>query len=95
MSPELNDFTHVMTSGVVTLHATEVMILLGVLTLCLLFRLNRLGMILVYLDVYRWGWMFFQDSYGKSYQNYLTGYFLFGGIVLLLFVIGIFSEPKT
>ena len=95
MSPELIDFTHVMTSGMVSLHATEVMLLLGVLTLCMLFRLNRIGMMLVYLDVYRWGWIFFQDNYGKSYQNYMLGYYLFGGLVLVLFVIGILIEPKT
>lgn len=95
MSPEVSEIKSIMASGMVSLHAAEVMILLGVLTLCLLFRLNRLGIILVYLDVYRWGWMFFQDNYGKSYQNYLTGYYLFGGLVLLLFVIGIFIYPKS
>ena len=75
----------------VALPAIEVSILITVLTICLLFRFNRIGLVAAYVFTYRWGWLFFS----KENHGYLIPYFIFGGLVLFLTVISLFRRPPA
>lgn len=90
MNPMLADFLRAFERSAVSLPACEVLILLGVMTVCLLFRWNRAGLVVAYLDAYRWGWLFFRESFGAQYPLAMLFYYVFGGFVLLLFLIGMF-----
>ena len=95
MDAEVGAFFKVMSSNMISLQASEIMILLGIITLCLLFRWNRMGMAIVYIDAYRWGWLFFQANFGNEYRNFMMGYYLFGGLVLILFAVGMLIDGKS
>ncbi len=70
------------------LPALEVLILIGLLTLSLLSRLHRCGMITAYLFSYRWCWSIVTDL-PESAQ---IGYIVFGMLVGVLSVIGMLTE---
>ena len=67
-----------------TLPAMEVITLLAALTVCLVLRFTRVGLIVAYLFVYRWGWACFV---GMS-DGYLMAYLVFGTVAGILTVIG-------
>ena len=94
MPPFWTDLFASLSKTMVTLPASEVVILLGLITFCLLFRWNRAGLIIAYLDAYRWGWIFFNEFFGKEYQSYIMGYYLFGGIVFILFIVGFLMDSR-
>jgi hypothetical protein len=73
----------------------DVMILLVVITLCLLFRWNRAGLIIAYVDAYRWGWVFFNESFKGLFQTYLIGYYIFGVVVVLLYLLSWYFSDHT
>ena len=69
----------------------EIMLLLILLTLCLLFRSNRLGLIVAFLFAYRWGWMLFDHLSPTQPNIVLFGlYFLFGAATALVAVVKLF-----
>ncbi|HBA83350.1 MAG TPA: hypothetical protein DCZ95_04565 [Verrucomicrobia bacterium] len=69
-----------------SLPSFEVLLLLIILTLCLLFKTSRIGLVSAYLFAYRWGWLVFESSFGNN-QSYIYGYTVFGFIALILMVI--------
>jgi hypothetical protein len=72
-------------SASITLPAIHLTILLVVLTVCLVLRLTRTGLITAYLFIYWWGWTLFA---GKG-QNFFMGYLVFGMIVGIITIIGL------
>lgn len=66
-------------------------ILFAALTICLLFRFPRLGLILAYLFIYRWGWSV-QVQHFTADPNLQTaisvGYLVFGILVFTFTVVG-------
>ncbi len=70
----------------ITLPTLEIMLLLVLITLCLLFRWNRAGLIIAYVDAYRWGWIFFNEAFKGQFQDYLVGYYIFGVSVAILYL---------
>ena len=62
------------------------MLLLTILTLCLLLKTNRLGLVTSYVFAYRWGWLIFERSFGHD-MNFMYGYLFFGIMALTLIVI--------
>ena len=85
----LNEFINIISEASLPLPALEIAILLVSLTLCLVFRLNRIGLVIAYLFAYRWGWIVFVE---RS-QSFLTVYLLFGSIVGILTVAGLLKSP--
>ena len=68
----------------VAVPASEMMILLVVLTLCLCFRTTRFGLMTAFLGTYRWAWIVFKDDLATIHPYFLYGYYLFGVIVVIL-----------
>lgn len=69
----------------------ETTVLLISLTICLLFRFSRAGLILAYLFLYRWGWtiqigLFTADP--KMQAAFSVGYMVFGILVVTFTVVG-------
>lgn len=69
----------------------ETAVLLISLTICLLFRCSRVGLILAYLFFYRWGWtvqigLFTADPAMQT--AFSVGYLVFGILVFTFTVVG-------
>ena len=73
-----------------TLPVAELTILILILTVCLVFRFNRTGIITSYVFTYRWGWLFF---IGHE-QKYLVMYLVFGVVAGVLAVVGMLRAAK-
>jgi len=74
----------------ITIPLVELIISFLLLTICLLLRFPRVGLIVAYLFTYRWGWLFYlhNNFSGQQARNlFLTGYIIFGIIVLALTVV--------
>jgi len=81
-----------------TVPLTELVILFVLLTVCLLLRLSRTGLIIAYLFIYRWGWFFclhnnFPDP--KIRNMFLTGYIVFGILVLTLAIVAMMISNRS
>ena len=75
----------------VTFPLLEVVLLLGLVTFCLLFHSNRLGLLVAYLFAYRWGWMVFDENPLMKQNALLFGvYFIFGLVTALTAVVNLF-----
>ncbi len=74
-----------------TIPMVEITLLLIVLAVCLLFRFSRIGLLVAYIFLYRWGWIFRSQHflYNQIVQNLVTtGYIIFGIMVFLFAVTG-------
>lgn len=86
----LNDFLAIVRDATITLPAVELTMLLGLLTLTLVFRLARTGLLASYMFVYYWGWSLFVGHRPK----FMVGYLVFGGAVAILTAIGMFRAAR-
>ncbi len=86
----LQEFSKVIASSQLTLPAFELMMLMTLLSLALLFRYSRTGIVLAYLFSYRWGWEI-ASQLGKNAQ---LSYMIFGMVVGILSVLGMFADAK-
>lgn len=66
----------------------ELMLLLGILTLSLVFRAVRIGLLCAYLFAFRWGWLFVNETLAKKDSFFLQAYAFLGVFVLILGIIG-------
>lgn len=87
----LSEVIKILEGATVTLPVLEIASLTLIVSLCLVFRYNRTGLITAYLFAYRWGWPFF---HGQS-QQALMAYMWFGGAVVLLTVISMLRDSNT
>ena len=65
----------------------EAIVLLIVLTICLLFRITRAGLVTAYIFTYRWGLLFGEQYFAgdtRIYHIFITSYIVFGILVLTL-----------
>jgi len=86
----LEEFTNVITKSQLTLPAFELVLLMILLSLGLLFRYSRTGIVIAYLFAYRWGWGITEQlSDGAHF-----GYMLFGVTVGILAVLGMFADTR-
>lgn len=75
----------------------ETFLVFGILTICLLFRFSRVGLIVAYVFVYRWGWtvrhlIFSEDI--LSYNRFVIAYIVFGILVLTFTIIGMVRSER-
>jgi hypothetical protein len=84
MNMTFQQIYNVICRATLDLPAIEVTFLIIILTICLLFKFTRTGLVVAYLFVYRWGWLFFMEQP----QEMLVGYLIFGCIVGILTVVG-------
>jgi len=75
----------------------EVGFLLILLTLCLLFRFSRLGLIVGFLFAFRWGWIFLRETFiinTTSPDYFWAVVYLFLGVTSVgLFTLNFFNRP--
>ncbi len=86
-----NLLSFIMTKACITLPVMEITLLVLTLSLCLVFRLSKVGLIIAYIFAYRWGWMFFM---GQE-QHFLVAYSITGIAVGTLTVIGMLRSHHT
>jgi hypothetical protein len=79
-----SQFLTLVRNATITLPAVELTLLLGLLTLTLVFRMARTGLMVGYLFVYYWGWNLFVGHRSE----FMIAYLVFGGGVGVLTVIG-------
>lgn len=86
-----NELVKNMLEARIPLPALEVAALVGLLAICLVFRLPRVGIVSAYIFVYRWGWLFFTEQTDTQ----LAAYLVFGSIIAILTVVNMFrSNPE-
>ena len=83
---------------VITIPLVELLIIFLLLSICMLLRLPRTGLIIAYLFIYYRGWFFclhnnFLDPEAKNL--FLTGYIVFGILVLTLAVIAMIISSRA
>ena len=76
-----------MQDAVIPIPVLELAVLLLLLMGCLLLRFPRIGLMVAFLFVYRWGWIFCMSSAlvdSRMRTMFLTGYVVFGILVVTL-----------
>lgn len=73
--------------SLVSVPSIEMLLVLAVLTICLVFHLNRTGLVMAYIFTYHWGLLFGEQYFSadaRLYYLFLTTYIVFGIIVVVL-----------
>ncbi len=86
----INTLLHIFQNATLQLPAMEVVLSLAVLSLSLVFRLTRFGLIFAYVLSYRWGWTLFV---GRS-EKFMLAYLLFGTVTGILTIIGMMQNSQ-
>ena len=82
----------------ISIPGMEAIVLLIVLTICMLFRINRTGLIMAYIFTYRWGLLFGEQYFAsdaKVYHVFLTSYIVFGILVLTLALVAMMVATRS
>ncbi|MFC1454291.1 hypothetical protein ACFLQL_03830 [Verrucomicrobiota bacterium] len=82
----------------ITIPLLELIVILTILTVCLLFQFSRTGLIVAYLFIYRWSWAFcaHNDLLDEKSRNiFLTGYIVFGILVLTLTIVAMMNKNSS
>jgi hypothetical protein len=83
---------------VINIPLVEWLMLIMLLSICLLLRLSRPGLIIAYLFTYWWGWLFCVSSglIDQQFRSlFLTGYIVFGILVLTLSIIAMTVSSRS
>ncbi len=86
----LFEFVDTITKASLTLPAAEVFLLIGLVTLTLLFRFSRCGIVIAYVFSYRWGW----DTVATLPEQAQILYVVFGLFAGALAVVGMLSDKE-
>jgi len=87
----IGNFFDLMSKATLTLPAMEISFLLTALSFCLVLRMSKTGLMIAYLFIYRWSWLILKERG----QDFLLPYLIFGVIVGVLTVIGMFrTSPE-
>lgn len=84
--------------AMVSVPGVEAIILLMVLTVCLLFRITRIGLVVAYIFTYRWGLLFGEQYFAadaKLYNVFLSSYIVFGILVLTLALMAMMIAARS
>ena len=74
----------------ITIPGMEAIVLLIVLTICLLFRITRTGLVVAYIFTYRWGLLFGEQYFSgdaRLYNVFLSSFIVFGILVLTMTIV--------
>ena len=84
--------------AMISIPVTEAIILLIVLTICLLFRITRTGLVMAYIFTYRWGLLFGEQYFAgdpRVYQVFFTSYIVFGILILTLAMVAMMAAARA
>jgi len=82
----MNELLEIINQTNVPIPTLELLALLVILTISLIFKATRTGLLTAYLFVFRWGWLFIHETFRDQYETMVT-YIVFGAVVVLLSVI--------
>ena len=85
-------------SATLSIPMVETILLFAVLTICLLFRFSRIGLIVSYVFVYRWGWAVRQQILPDNpniTSLFTTSYMIFGLMVFTFVIVGMIRGRDT
>ena len=86
----MNEFLEIAKQTNVPIPTLELLALLIILTVSLVFKSTRSGLLMAYLFVFRWGWLFFHETFRDQHETFLISYLAFGVLVTVLSVIMMF-----
>ena len=84
--------------AMISIPAMEIIVLLILLTICLLFRITRTGLVMAYIFTYRWGLLFGEQFFAgdaRLYNIFITSYIVFGILVLTLALIAMMMAARS
>lgn len=87
----MNEWIQLFANAQLSLPLLEISLLIVVLSVCLVMKLARFGLITAYLFIYRWGLLFFL----KQDQRFFVPYIVFGFIIGVATVIGMVWKPSS
>ena len=90
----MNELLQTVQQTQVPIPTIELLLLLIVLTVSLVFKSTRIGLLMAYVFVYRWGWLFFRETFHGQNDSFLFGYLIFGALVMLLSVIAMLHSSE-
>ena len=90
----MNEFLQTVQQTQVPIPTIELLVLLIILTVSLVFKSTRIGLLMAYIFVYRWGWLFFKETFHGQHESFLFGYLIFGALVILLSVIAMLNSAE-
>ena len=82
----------------ISIPGMETMVLLILLTICLLFRITRTGLVMAYIFTYRWGLLFGEQYFAgdaRVYNIFLTSYIVFGILVVTLAMVAMMVAMRS
>lgn len=85
------DAYQIIKNSQLTLPSLEVALFVVLLSLCLLYRYNRAGIVVAYLFAARWGWMVVHNLPTAA----RTSYIIFGILVGALAIVSMLSDPHS
>lgn len=83
----MNEFLEVAKQTSVPIPTLELLALLVILTVSLIFKATRIGLLMAYLFVFRWGWLFIHETFRGQHETFVISYLAFGALVTILSVI--------
>lgn len=84
--------------AMIAIPGMEAIVLLILLTICLLFRITRTGLVIAYIFTYRWGLLFGEQYFAKDakvYHVFLSSYIVFGILVLTLSLVAMMLTARA
>lgn len=85
-------------SATISIPMVETLLVFAVLTVCLLFRFSRIGLIVAYVFVYRWCWAFRQQILPDNpnvYNLFTAGYLICGILVFTFAIVGMIRQKAV
>ena len=86
----MNELLSLLRDACIPLPVVELSLLILLLSVSLVFRLTRFGLITAYLFVYRWGLLFFL----KQGSQLVAFYLVFGFAIGIATIIGLIWKPS-
>lgn len=87
-----------LSNAMISIPGMEAMVLLILLTICLLFRITRTGLMTAYIFTYHWGLLFGEQYFAgdaQLYNVFLSSYIAFGILVLTLAAVAMMAAKHT
>ena len=91
---QASGLSHVM----ISIPGMEAITLLILLTICLLFRITRTGLVTAYIFTYHWGLLFGEQYFAgepQVYHVFITSYIVFGILVLTLALVAMVVSARS
>ena len=87
-----------LSNAMISIPGIEAIVLLVILTICLLFRITRTGLIIAYIFTYRWGLLFGEQYFADNvhlYNVFVSTYIAFGILVLTLAMVAMMLAARV